>query len=183
MHSLSNYLLGTILLIFYCQSLSHQNLFTMLKFDVICLLANLYSHRTLKNIQWEVWSNLWGFRMPRIFKHKSIGPLFVWLDWMPLSECDHHWMSLSACEHLWASNECKLNPIEYYWTWSNALECMWMLLSEHWMQLNAFQWVWRQLNALYYWFLHEIECARMPLSECECDWTCLSTRDRLWESI
>ena len=128
------------------------------------------SHGMLKNIQRTLGANLSGFLMLRMFEHISIGPLVVWPDWMPLSECDHHWMqlnalecALSAREHLWAS-------IERAWTHS---ECVWMPLSEHWMHLNT------------------LECTWMPLCESECDWEHLTTdsyikisvHECLWASV
>jgi len=108
------------------------------------------SHGTLKNIQRTLGANLSGFLVLHIFEHISIGHLVVWLDWMSLSECDHHWTqlnalerTLSACECLWVSNER---------AWIHS-ECTWMPLSEHWTRLN----------------MHE--CTQMPLSESEHDWT------------
>ena len=107
-----------------------------------------------------------------------------------------------------------MNMIESDWTWLNMMECTWVLMNtfewasnmmnviEHaWVHMDAVEWVW---TYLYYWFLHEIECAWMPLSECEHEWmnlkmawvlmnafeqvfkhawTCLSTYECLWVSV
>lgn len=50
-YTMSNSSIDTILLIFNLQSHSQQNPFPELKFDVIPLLGNLFSHGTMMNIQ------------------------------------------------------------------------------------------------------------------------------------
>ena len=145
--------MGIIVLIFRRQSHSHQNLFPILKFDIIHLLANLYTHGTLKSIQRTLRANQWGFLMLHIFKHIFIGPLFVWMDWMPSSECDHHWTRLSAHERLWASNErdwtrlMRLNTIEHSWVHVNAFEWRLKVIEHDWTSLSACERLWLSLNA------------------------------------
>ena len=135
--------------------------------------------------------------MLHIFKHISIGPVVVWLDWMPLSECDHHWMRLNALEHtpsarecLWASIECAWMHLNALWVHVNAFEWALNAVECGWVHMNAFKWVLTQLNPLNYWFLQEIECTRTPLSDCECDWMhlnvlcmCVNTFERVLNAL
>ena len=139
------------------------------------------SHSPSKKIQRILGANILGFLMFLIIKHISIGPLVVWPNWMPLSECDHNWMLLNALECALSAGECLWASIECAWTWT-WLKVLWECVNafgwalnavEHaWVCMNDFGWIWMELNTLRYWFMYENKCARMPLSECDCIWTC-----------
>ena len=161
----------------------------MLKFDVIGLsVSDVYSQNVEE--QWmNIGANLSGFLMLHIFKHISIGPLFVLPDWMPLSECDHHWMCVSAGECLWVSSKCK-------WMWLNTIECTWEQVDAFWVNIECdwthlsahehFEWVWTWFNSLstsFYMRLSAHECIWASVNALECDWTCLSVHECLWVRI
>ena len=148
------------------------------------------SHRMLKNIQRTLGANLLGFLMLCIFKHISTGPLVVWSDWMPLSECDHHWRRLNIVECtpssrgcLWVSIENAWMQLNMLWVCVNAFEWTLSMVQSVWVRMNTFEWVWMRLKAFNYWFWHENEYTWIPLSECESIkhiWMCLSACEHLW---
>lgn len=105
-----------------------------------------------------------------ILEHIWISDLFVWPDWMLLSESDNPWMYLGVQECHWASIEFNwmqhLNEIEHNWvhcicnlTQVSAHECLWvnpnatefpilLIISYKWVSMNAIEQVWTWLNAL-----------------------------------
>ena len=94
---------------------------------------------------------------------------------MPLSECDYHWMwmlehTLSVYEHLWASIECAGMCLNALWVHVDAFDRALNLVECTWVHMNIFEWVWRQLNALRYWFLYKSDFTWSTLSECEFNW-------------
>jgi hypothetical protein len=154
------------------------------------------SHGTFKNIQQTLGANIYSSLIPPIFKHMSIGPLVVWSDRLPLSDCDHHWSQLNAIECAWIYYECMwtsnnvervLNALEHAWTHLKLLERalsaherLWVRIECSWVHVNTIEGVWVWLNPLSYWFLYEIVCPWTPLSECECDWMHLNL---LWVHV
>ena len=104
---------------------------------------------------------------------------------------------LNALERGWTHSECAWPPFSEHWTQLNALECMWMPLSESecdwthsttdsYMKVSAHECLWVSVNAIECaWKCSE--CTWMPFSEY---WTRLNARERalsvcecLWASI
>jgi hypothetical protein len=107
-----------------------------------------------------------------VFKHISIGPLVVWPNWMPLSECDHHWTCSNVLECTLSAHECSeqvLNQLEHGWTCSECSLTLWVTIEHGWTWLN----IWVCMNT-FEWALNALE---MHLSAPECLWVSLNVTE------
>ena len=168
-----------VLHIFHPQSHSCQNLFLIGSLTSFSFCESTCSQNVEEDTMDVKSKSMGAFTC---FTYFSTYPLRLYLsDWterlrVSVTTTELAWVHVNVFERV-------LNAIECTCVCMNAFEWVLNVIEHDWMHVSAFEGVWMQLNAFYYWFLHAIECMWMPLSECVCDWTCLSVCEHLWASI